>query len=190
MFDNGCTRSIIIWASPILLLPTLFAGWNTSYFYFLAWFSEVNEEKHHVNEGNSCQIRWMIDRIKTKCSPRWRIVWRWLLHFKFLFDRCYSSDLFLMWWCGFLNFNRSQFSSTLAWWVNWFCCDTVQYLDENTFSDHWWSVPYRNWWLNNEINWQTCWIDELLVGKIILSNLNAIWFLWGSNQYSGSSLGW
>ena len=118
VFDNGCTRSIIIWASPILLLPTLFAGWNTSYFYFLTWFSEVNEEKHHVNEGNSCQIRWMIDRIKTKCSPRWRIVWRWLLHFKFLFDRCYSSDLFLMWWCGFLKFNRSQFSSTLAWWVN------------------------------------------------------------------------
>ena len=133
VFDNGCTRSIIIWASPILLLPTLFAGWNTSYFYFLAWFSEVNEEKHHVNEGNSCQIRWMIDRIKTKCSPRWRIVWRWLLHFKFLFDRCYCSDLFLMWWCGFLNFNRSQFSSTLPWWVDWFCWDTVQYLDEAKF---------------------------------------------------------
>jgi hypothetical protein len=153
---------------------------------FLKWMRKT----HHVNEGNSCQIRWMIDRIKTKCSPRWRIVWRWLLHFKFLFDRCYSSDLFLMWWCGFLKFNRSQFSSTLAWWVDWFCWDTVQYLDEAYLFWSLMNVQLRNWWLNNEINWQTCWIDELVVGKIILSNLNAIWFLWGSNQYSGSSLGW
>lgn len=133
VFDNGCSWSIISWASPILLVPLCLVVGIPHSFQLLTWFSEVNEENNHVNEGNSCQIRWMSDRIKTKCSPRWRIVWRWLLHFKFLFDRCYSSDLFLMWWCGFLEFNRSQFSSTLAWWVDWFCWDTVQYLDEAKF---------------------------------------------------------
>lgn len=159
VIDNGWMLCIISRASPIFLLLESCLLVRIPLFQCSACCSEdIWRKIQHVIEGNNLQCGWMVEwKIKTKCSPRWRIVWRWLLQINFLFDCCcffVSLSAVVVW---LLEVQQVSILFNLGWWIDWFVWDTVQYLDEKPF---WWlmngEAKYRNWW------WTIKSIDKLV----------------------------